>query len=143
MSYGIWLSRCCKLSYFILLYGWVIFHCVHLLYSFICWWTFRWFPCLRDCEQCCYEPRGVCIFLKYSFIQIYAQEWDCRVVGSYDNSIYRSLKNLHTVFHSGYTIHSLGRFPFPHTLSSTKSCSLNGIIFKNAIILTILFLIWR
>ena len=30
-------------------YGWVIVHCVytpHLLYPFLCWWTFRLFSCL-------------------------------------------------------------------------------------------------
>ena len=29
----------------------------HLLHPFICWWTFRVFPCLGYCAQCCYEHR--------------------------------------------------------------------------------------
>ena len=36
-----------------LFYGWVIFHCLyvpHHLNQFICWWTFRLFPCLSHCE---------------------------------------------------------------------------------------------
>ena len=38
-----------KWHYFILFYGWVIFHCIyvpHLLYPFICWWTLRSLPFL-------------------------------------------------------------------------------------------------
>ena len=37
--------------YFILFYDWVIFHCKHvphLLYPFICQWTFRLLPCLAS-----------------------------------------------------------------------------------------------
>ena len=32
--------------------------------------TFRLFLCLVYCEQCCYEHRGVCIFLNYGFVSI-------------------------------------------------------------------------
>ena len=74
---------CCKWHYFILFYGQVVFLCLyipHLLYPFICRWTFRLFPCLGYCEQCCYEHRGACIFLNYSFVWIYAQEWDCWII---------------------------------------------------------------
>ena len=34
---------CCKLHYFAIFYGWVIFHCVyipHLLNPLLCWWLF-------------------------------------------------------------------------------------------------------
>ena len=44
----------------IFFYGWVIFHCTyipHLLYPFLCWWTFRFLLCLDSCEFCCYEQR--------------------------------------------------------------------------------------
>ena len=34
-------------------------------------------PCLGYCKWCWYEHSGVCIFLNYSFVWIYAQEWDC------------------------------------------------------------------
>ena len=36
-----------------LFYGWVIFHCIyvpHLLYPFICWWTFKLLPCPGYCK---------------------------------------------------------------------------------------------
>ena len=53
----------------------------HLLYPFICQWTFSFFfPCLGYCEYCCYEYRGACIFLNQSFVQIYVQEWDCWII---------------------------------------------------------------
>ena len=45
--------------------GWVVFHCVyvpHLLYPFICWWTFRLFRCIGNCKLCCYEDCSACIF---------------------------------------------------------------------------------
>ena len=65
---------------------------VSQLYSFICQWMFMLSPCLGSCEQCCYERRRACIFLNYSFVQIYAQEW-----------AFSFLSNLHTVFHDGCT----------------------------------------
>ena len=45
-----------------------------------CQQTFRLFPCLGYCEQCCYEHRDACVFLNYSFVQICAQEWDCSII---------------------------------------------------------------
>ena len=48
----------CKWHYFILFYGWVIFHCIyvpHLLYPFICQLTFSILPHLGYSTQCCYE----------------------------------------------------------------------------------------
>ena len=38
------------------------------------------FWCLGCCEQCCYEHRGPGIFLNYSFVLAYAQEWDCWII---------------------------------------------------------------
>ena len=60
--------------------------CIHThthtprLYIFIGRWTIRLLPCLGYCKQCCYEHRGACIFLNYSFVQIYAQWRDCWVI---------------------------------------------------------------
>ena len=58
---------CHKWHDFILFNGWVIFHCMcvpHLLYPFLCPWTFRLLPCLGCCKQCCNEHWGVHILLK-------------------------------------------------------------------------------
>ena len=61
---------------FITFYGWVIFHCIyipHLLYPFLCWWTFRLLPRPGYCKQCCNEHWGACVFLNYGFLKVYAQ----------------------------------------------------------------------
>ena len=52
--------------------GWVIVHCVYIphLYTFICWWTCRWFPC----------PLGCIHLFELEFFQLYAQEWDCWII---------------------------------------------------------------
>ena len=47
------LSSSLQITQFLSFYGWVIFHCIyvpHLLYPFICWWTFRLLPCPGYCK---------------------------------------------------------------------------------------------
>ena len=34
------------------------------------------FPCLAYCKPCCFEHRGACVLLNYTFVWLYAQEWD-------------------------------------------------------------------
>ena len=65
------------------------------LYPFSCRWTFR-FPCFGYCEQRCHEHRGTCIFLNYSFVQVYSQKWDCWVIGLKLN-IQKKLRSWHLV----------------------------------------------
>ena len=41
-------SMSLQMTYLHSFYDWVIFHCIyvpHLLYPFLCWWTFRLLPC--------------------------------------------------------------------------------------------------
>ena len=49
MITSLWPPMLLQWNHSILFYGWVVFHSVyvpHLLYPFICWWTFRWLPVL-------------------------------------------------------------------------------------------------
>ena len=79
-----------------------IFHFSYVpqfLYPFIYQMASRLLPCSCYCKQCCNEHQGLCVFFSFGVLSIYAQEWDC---WSYGGFIPRFLRNLHTVFHSGY-----------------------------------------
>ena len=76
-------------------------HTPHLLYACICQWTFKLLSCPGHCKQCCSEYCNTLTFLNYSFLQIYAQKWDFRMIGQ------NILRNLHSVILNGYTtLHS-------------------------------------
>jgi len=47
---------------------------------FICQWTFRLLPCLSYCKQYCNKHWDAGIFLNYSFLQRYVQEWDFKTI---------------------------------------------------------------
>ena len=75
----------------------------HLLYPFLCWWTFRLLPCLGCCKQCSNEHWAACILSDHVFLQIYAQ--------------------ICPVFHSSY------QFTFPSTVKEGSFLSTSSPAF--------------
>ena len=56
---------------------------------FFCRWTFRLFPCLGYCKQCCGEPWGACIFSNYGFLRVYDQEWNCWIIWQFYTQFFK------------------------------------------------------
>ena len=90
-----------QMAFFYFFNGLIIFHFMyvpHILYPFLCRWTFKLLPCLSSGKQCCNEHWGVCIILDSFSLDI------CPGMSLNDrNSIFSFLRKLHTVLHSGHT----------------------------------------
>ena len=84
------------------------------------------------CEQCCYEHKGVCIFLNYSFLWIYTQEWDCGIIWQL---YFQFLEELPCCFPQW-----LQQFTFPGTLQkgSPFSTSSPGFVLCRLLMMAIL-----
>ena len=55
--------------------NWIFF--IIIYYPFICQWAFRLVPCLVCCNSAAVNTE-IYVPFQVSFLQIYAQEWDCR-----------------------------------------------------------------
>ena len=106
-----------QMALFHTFYDWVIFYCIYTphLHLFIYQWTFRLFPCLGYCKQCCYEHWDAHNFLNYSFV--WSELLDLIVSGSL---VFWGTSTLFSTLPSPtyIPINSVKGFPFLHTLLS-------------------------
>ena len=86
-------SMLLKMALFCSFNVWVILNCIyvpHLLYPFLCWWTFRLLPCLGYCNRYSYEYLGTFIFWTMVF-SLYMPR--SGISGSYGNYAFTFLKD--------------------------------------------------
>ena len=82
------ISFCLMAEWYSIVYMYCIF------FICFCWWAYRLFPWLGYCKWGCSEHWGACILSRHVFLQIYAQEWDCRSYGSsiWEEGVVRDLE---------------------------------------------------
>ena len=113
---------CCKWHYFIIFYGWVVFHCIyvpHLLYPFI--WHLGSFYVLAIVDI---APMNIGVHVSFWIMVLSWYMPRSGIAGLYVNFIFSFLRNLRKPTY--ILTNSVGVFPFLHTLSSI--CYINCFI---------------
>ena len=110
----------------------------HPLYPFLCQWTFGLPPRLGYCKSCCNEQWGACLLLNYSFVQLYAPEWDCGSCVSQHNSwpTCHNAEIIYSALCSPCTRSSLVQVLF---LESSASGLMRGSLWRTRLVLQLTF----
>ena len=116
----------------------VVFHCTyvpHVLYAFLCRWTFRLLLCLGYWKQCCSEHDGGHVSFQIMVFSRYMPT--SGIAGSYGNSPFSFLRT--SILFSIVAIpifiptNSVEGLPFLHTLSSIYSVQFSCSIVSHSL----------
>ena len=136
LSFSVWLtsfsmtisrsSMLLQMTLFHSFNGWVIVLCIcvpHLLYPFICQWTFNLLPCSGYCNSAAVNIEVHVSFWIVSFLRVRASR---QITGSYGSSLFSFLRNLHNALYRGwFNLHfhqPWKKIPLFHILSIIYFC---------------------